>query len=62
MRIPTHYAAVIVLAALVTAAVFGLDRGDLVSMVLTMVSVALIFASVALLFGGGEGSDLPGRA
>lgn len=62
MRFLPHYAAVIVLAALVTAVVFGLDRGALVSMGLTMVSVVVIFVSVALLFGGGDDRDLPGKA
>ena len=62
MRVPTHYAAAIVLAALVTAAIFGLDRSDPASMALTMASVVLISASAALLFGGGEDHDLPGKA
>jgi FtsH-binding integral membrane protein len=62
MRIPVHYAAAIVLAALATAAVFGLDRADFASMALTMVSVVLIAASVALLFGWIEDRDLPGKA
>ncbi|MEF8843634.1 MAG: hypothetical protein V5A62_18750 [Haloarculaceae archaeon] len=62
MRLPPHYAAVIVLAALLTAIVFGLDRGDLASMALTMVSVVVIFASVALMFGGGGDRDYPGKA
>jgi hypothetical protein len=62
MRIPPHYAAVIVLVALVTAAVFGLDRADFTSMALTMVSVVLIAASVALLLGGDEDRDYPGKA
>ena len=62
MRLPVHYAAVIVLVALATAAAFGLDRADFASMALTMVSVVIIFASVALLFGGGEGHDLPEKA
>ena len=62
MRIPVHYAAVIVLVALATAVVFGLDRADFASMALTMVSVVLIAASVALLFGWSEDRDLPGKA
>jgi hypothetical protein len=62
MRIPVHYAAVIVLAALITAAIFGLDRSDFAAMALTMVSVVLICASVALLFGWSGDRDLPGKA
>jgi len=62
MDFPPHHAALVVLVALVTAAIFGLDRGALVSMGLTMVSVVVIFASVAVLFGGGDGLDLPGKA
>jgi ABC-type multidrug transport system permease subunit len=62
MRVPPHYAAAVALLALITAAVFGLDRGDVASMVLTMVSVVVIFASVALLFGGAGDRDLPGKA
>ena len=62
MRIPTHYAAVIVLVALATAAVFGLDRSDFASMALTMVSVVIIAGSVALMFGGDELRDYPGKA
>ncbi|MFC6940902.1 hypothetical protein ACFQE8_13185 [Salinirubellus sp. GCM10025818] len=62
MRYPPHYAAGIVLVALLTAALFGLDRAAFTSMALTMVSVVLIAASVALLFGGGDDRDLPGKA
>ena len=62
MRIPPHYAAAIVLVALATAALFGLDRSDFAAMALTMVSVVVIAVSVALLFGGGDGRDIPGKA
>ena len=62
MRVPVHYAAAIALAALATAAVFGLDRSDFASMALTMVSVVIIAGSVALLFGGAEDQNLPGKA
>jgi hypothetical protein len=62
MRFPPYYVAIVVLVALLTAAVFGLDRSYFVSMALTMVSVVVIFVSVALLFGWDEEREYPGKA
>ncbi|MEF8791705.1 MAG: hypothetical protein V5A61_16375 [Haloarculaceae archaeon] len=62
MRFPPYYVAIVVLVALVTAAVFGLDRSYFAAMALTMVSVVVIFVSVALLFGWDEEREYPGKA